>query len=143
MTADCVIQRWKMVWNTTVVRQKRLDLDLRGGGVQVGQPHVRRLRRGQLIHGRNEAVHVFVYVVQEAEHADVGVDAHGELRLGVPVVLGAVLFLLREKEDVNNIRCSLGAAPLASSYQQGGSVLVARGYESSLCSPITHSITGY
>lgn len=55
--------------------------DLRGGGVQVGQSHVRRLRRGQLIHGRNEAVHVFLYVVQKAEHTDVGVDAHGKLRL--------------------------------------------------------------
>lgn len=49
--------------------------------MQVGQSHVRRLGRGQLIHGRNETVHVFLYVVQEAEHADVGVDAHGKLRL--------------------------------------------------------------
>lgn len=27
MTDDCVIQRWKTVWNTFVALQKRLDLD--------------------------------------------------------------------------------------------------------------------
>lgn len=119
------------------------ETGLRGGGVEVGQSHVRRLRRGQFIHGRNETVRVFLHVVQEAEHAEVGADAHRELRLRVPVVLGAVLLLLREKRDVSDMQRGCGAAPLASSYQRVGSVLVNLGYESSQCSPIMHFNAGY
>lgn len=64
-------------------------VDLRGGGVQVGQPHVGVvLGGGQLVHWRDEAVRLLVHVVQEADDADVGSHAHrGELRLGVSVVL--------------------------------------------------------
>lgn len=85
---------------------------LRGGRVQVGQPHVRRaLRRRQFVHGRNETVRVLLHVLQEAEHADVGAHAHVELRLRVPVVLGAVLFLLREKTRVSDDRHGRAAGP--------------------------------
>lgn len=95
---------------------------LRGGGVQVGQPHVGGvLGRGQLVHGRDEAVRLLVHVVQEADDADVGPHAHrGELRLGVSVVLRAVLLLLRgsrrRQRDDN-----------ADERRPGGSVLVTTG----------------
>lgn len=64
-------------------------MDLRGGGVQVGQPHVGGVLGGrQLVHWRDEAVRLLVHVVQEADDADVGPHAHrGELRLCVSVVL--------------------------------------------------------
>ena len=75
----------------------RQQTDLRGGGMQVGQPHVRRvLRRRKFVHGRNETVRFLVHVLQEADDADLGLHAHCELRLRVPVVLRAVLFLLQE-----------------------------------------------
>lgn len=96
------------------------ETGLRGGGVEVGQSHVRRLRRGQLIHGRNETVRVFLHVVQEAEHAEVGADAHRELRLRVPVVLGSVLFLLREKRDVSDIQTRLRCGTVSVQLLAGG-----------------------
>lgn len=72
-------------------------LDLRGGGVQVGQPHVGGVPGGgQLVHWRDEAVRLLVHVLQEADDADIRPHTHsGELRLGVSVVLGSVLLLLR------------------------------------------------
>lgn len=74
MIVHCI--RWQVV-------------DLRGGGVQVGQPHVGGVLGGrQLVHWRDEAVRLLVHVVQEADDADVGPHAHrGELRLCVSVVL--------------------------------------------------------
>ena len=65
--------------------------------MQVGQPHVCCvLRRRKFVHGRNETVRFLVHVLQEADDADLGLHAHCELRLRVPVVLRAVLFLLQE-----------------------------------------------
>lgn len=67
--------------------------------MQVGQPHVRRGLGGcEFVHGRDESVRLLVHVLQEAEHAEVGPHRHAELRLGVSVVLRAVLLLLRGHE---------------------------------------------
>lgn len=69
--------------------------DLRGGSMQVGQPHVCRvLRGGEFVHGWNKTVSLLVHVVQEAEHAEVRPDAHSELCLCVSIVLRTILLLL-------------------------------------------------
>lgn len=120
---------------------------LRGGGVQVGQSHVRCvLRRRQFIHGRNETVGILVHVLQEAEHAEVGADAHAELRLRVAVVLRAVLFLLEEEGQGMCQQWPTGVwAPPGGrgGVGWGRSVLVTSGYESSQCSPVIHFSAGY
>lgn len=65
--------------------------------MQVGQPHVGGVPGGgQLVHWRDEAVRLLVHVLKEADDTDVGPHAdRGQLRLGVSVVLGSVLLLLR------------------------------------------------
>lgn len=135
-----------------VTTEAFLKASLRGGGVQVGQSHVRGvLRRRQFIHGRNEPVCVFLHVVQEAEHADVGADAHAELRFGVAVVLRAVLFLLRETKCVNYDQHGCTVAPPGSSDQQGavwgggvgGGIDVSRRPLWIISSPRMHFNAGY
>lgn len=122
-------ERERNVSTVAITTAARLKAILRGGRVQVGQSHVRCvLRRRQFIHGRNETVGVLLHVVQEAEHADVGADAHAELRLRVAVVLRAVLFLLEEEGEE---MCQQRPGGLGCVCVGGRSVLVTSGYESS------------
>ena len=88
-----------VMWHVRIVFS--VFSDLHGGRVQVGQPHVCRVLRGwQVVHRWDETVCFLLHVVQEAEHTEVWPDGDGELRLGVPVVLWAVLLLLQKHKEV-------------------------------------------